>query len=417
MAQPVNHPPGLIGDYQLLDFLGAGGMGEVWRAVHTRVGHVVAIKLFSGHDPGFAERLLNEARILASLHHPNIAAFHDFLHCAGRPCIVMEYVDGQTLNDRLRASGALPPGEALVIFQSVVEAVTCIHRHGIIHRDIKSANVRISRAGQVKLLDFGIARTANSPKLTQTGYVVGTLESFAPEQFQGATADERTDIWALGALLYEMLAGRVPFAARNAGELCQQITRATYPPLTTIPREVETILARCLKKNPAARYQSACELLEDVRRVPASLSLPQSAARLRFVRATGELLRRFWPALATVAAFALLMTVFLRMPDPAPDLQPEPTPTAYHFGVIQQSSLPRRLQQVTIDVPEGNAEVIRNGVPVGMTPYTLTEPAGTRVELHLRQTGYLDTPVSFEVSEVRKHYAYPMEKERASRAR
>jgi serine/threonine-protein kinase len=399
-----------IGEYQLLDFLGTGGMGEVWRAVHARVGHVVAIKLFAGHDPVFAERLLNEARILASLHHPNITTFHDFLECAGRPCIVMEYVDGQTLADRLRMAGPLSVAETVVIFQAVVEAVAYIHSHGIIHRDIKSSNIRINSAGQVKLLDFGIARMAATPKLTQTGFVAGTLEALAPEQLRGAPADERSDIWALGILLYEMLAGQPPFTAGNVGELYDQISRAAYPPLTAAPRELEAIIARCLKKGASTRYQSARELLEDVRRFTATLSLPREPAPRSLWQPVSEQLRRHWPGMTTLAALMLLVAVFILIPS-TPEPGPEPKPPVFPGGVVPASSLPRRFQQVTVDVPEGSAEVVRNGVIVGLTPYTINEPPGTRVDLRLKQKGYRDKIVSFEVNEVRKYYAYSMEKE------
>ncbi len=412
MTPKQNFANSSIGEYQLLDFLGAGGMGEVWRAVHVRVGHIVAIKLLAGHDPAFAERLLNEARILASLHHPNIATFHDFLDCAGRPCIVMEYVDGQTLSDRLRAAGPLALAEAVVTFQAVVEAVAYIHSHGVIHRDLKSSNVRINAAGQVKLLDFGIARAAATPKLTQTGLVVGTLEALAPEQLRGAAADERTDIWALGILLYEMLSGQPPFTGHNVGELCEQISRASYPPLKSAPRELETIIARCLKKHASARYQSARELLEDVRRFAATLSLPHEAAP-QVWPLTGLL--RYWPALTTLAASLLLMAVFIFLPgppDPAPQPSPQPLPRPGGLLPASASLVPKVQQEVTIDVPEGSATVLRDGIIVGTTPFTIHEPPGTRVNLRLMQKGYKDTFVNFEVNEVRKQYAYPMEKER-----
>src|SRR5919107_270520 len=151
----------MVGEYRLIDFLGEGGMGEVYRGVHAKLGRVAAIKVLTSaarREQGFVERFFNEARIQESLHHPNIAALYDFCEVQGQPCIVMEYVDGDTLCDRVRPYGPLPPAEALRIFSAVVDAVAYVHAHGVIHRDIKSNNIKIGTSGQVKLLDFGIAK-------------------------------------------------------------------------------------------------------------------------------------------------------------------------------------------------------------------------------------------------------------------
>ena len=193
-----------IGEYRIESFLGAGGMGEVYRAVHGKIGRVAAVKVLTQatQSAGFRERFSNEARIQASLQHPNIATLYDFCEVAGQPCIIMEYVDGETIADRLAAHGPPSTLEAAYIFEKVVEAIDYIHRHGIIHRDIKSNNVKISSTGQVKLLDFGIAKGQTSPGLTEVGSVVGTLHYLAPELIRGGVADARGDIWALGVLLY-----------------------------------------------------------------------------------------------------------------------------------------------------------------------------------------------------------------------
>ena len=269
----------MVGEYRLIDFLGEGGMGEVYRGIHVKLGRVAAIKVLTSaarRDPGFVERFFNEARIQSQLQHSNIAALYDFCEVQGQPCIIMEYVDGDTLCDRVRPFGPLPTAEALRIFSAVTDAIAYTHAHGVIHRDIKSNNVKIGTSGQVKLLDFGIAKGGASPVLTQTGSVVGTLEYLSPEQLSTGHADERSDIWALGVLLYEMMTGHVPFEAQTIGALCAKIGNAVYPPLKELnpaaPSDVAAIVSRCLKKNPAERYQSAASLFADARRAADALA-------------------------------------------------------------------------------------------------------------------------------------------------
>src|ERR671926_1725415 len=176
-----------IGEYRIVDFIGAGGMGEVYRALHSKIGRGAAVKVLTqtSQASDFAERFSNEARIQAALQHPNIATLYDFCEVGGQPCIIMEYVDGQTISERIAAyraayGAALPLSETVYIFARVVEAIDYIHCHGVIHRDIKSNNIKVSSTGQVKLLDFGIAKGNMSPGLTETGSVVGTLEYISP---------------------------------------------------------------------------------------------------------------------------------------------------------------------------------------------------------------------------------------------
>src|ERR671916_172806 len=238
-----------VGEYRVVDFLGAGGMGEVYRAMHSKIGRVAAVKVLTAQatqTAGFVQRFFNEARIQASLQHPNVATLYDFCEVQGQPCIIMEYVDGQTVSERIAAYRApLPLSETVHVFEKVCEAIDYIHRHGVIHRDIKANNIKISSTGQVKLLDFGIAKGQDSRQLTQAGSVIGTLQYLAPELIRGGTADASGDIWALGVLLYEMVTGRMPFDAATVGDLCDRIGRVEYAPPAQVnpgvPREVSAV--------------------------------------------------------------------------------------------------------------------------------------------------------------------------------
>src|SRR5919205_3289643 len=187
-----------VGEYRIVDFIGAGGMGEVYRALHSKIGRVAAVKVLTqtSQATDFAERFSNEARIQASLQHPNIATLYDFCEVGGQPCIIMEYVDGQTVAERIEAFRApLPLHEAAHVFEKVCEAIDYVHRNGVLHRDIKSNNIKVASDGKVKLLDFGIAKAQNAQQqLTQTGSVVGTLQYLAPELIRGGAADAGGDI-------------------------------------------------------------------------------------------------------------------------------------------------------------------------------------------------------------------------------
>jgi eukaryotic-like serine/threonine-protein kinase len=417
----------IVGDYRLIDFLSAGGMGEVYRAVHATTGRVAAVKVLanSGSDEGLTKRFINEARIQASLSHPYIVEFYQFLEVNGHPCIVMEYVDGQTLTDLIKQSKGLRLTDALYIFKAVVEAIGYIHSHNIIHRDIKSSNVKIGSTGRVKVLDFGIAKGSFTPGLTVTGAIVGTLLYISPEQLKGMAADARSDIWALGVLLYEMVTGIVPFNADTFGDLYEKINAVSYkPPLTInqyLPREIETIISRCLKKNPADRYQTTQELLRDIDHLIAKVCppAPQTVVAKKEENAATSL-NKLWFILPVVV-FTLLIFLIGGIWLVSHILHTEPQrveqerveeSTATNLVDTKNSSLSHTsLKAIIIDVFEGNAEIHRDGQYLGTTPFELKAPVGEKISVTLKRPGYIDKPVEFNVSDNKRQYTFAMEAE------
>jgi serine/threonine-protein kinase len=429
-----------IGEYRIVDFIGAGGMGEVYRAMHSKIGRIAAVKVLTQatQSGGFVQRFFNEARIQASLQHPNIATLYDFCEVAGQPCIIMEHVDGQTVAERIAAYGPLPLTETVYVFERVCEAIDYIHRNGVIHRDIKSNNIKISSQGQVKLLDFGIAKSQTSQQLTQTGSIIGTLNYLAPELIRGGVADARGDIWALGVLLYEMVTGRVPFAASTIGDLCDKIDRVAYEPPAqinpTVPREVAQIIARCLKRNPAERYSSASELLADVRRLNAlvsnaglSSSVSDAATEYIETRSGGSKLPLAIGAVAgllLVAVFAVLIYALTRPSDtpvapdnsanvPAGANTTKPGNTAR--GLAANTARPANNSEpqertVRVTINDGQADVYRGEEKLGTTPYYYHGRLGEHVELTLRREGYKDKPVKFDITDAKREYMSDMEK-------
>ncbi|MBI3652459.1 MAG: serine/threonine protein kinase [Acidobacteria bacterium] len=411
-----------VGEYRMLDFLGAGGMGEVYRAVHAKLGRVVAVKVMTQaqRNPRLIERFHNEAQIQARLQHPRIATLFDFIEANGMPCIVMEYVDGETLDERIRACGVLPLEETLHIFRAVVEAIGYLHENGIVHRDIKSNNIKINSRGEVKLLDFGIAKSDASPQLTATGDVIGTLQYLSPEQIKGGGADPRSDIWALGVLLYEMVSGQVPFNATTLGRLCDSIMKSEYLSPSTynpsLPKAVEAIIKRCLKKNPEARYQTTEEILKDLsalqrNETPAEDSQSNKAEARS--RDSLNWLRRSWQ-LVTASALALLAIAVLayvvsHLPlDPPVNTNGNVATAASKKTGNSASHTESSFKTVRINALEGKAEVYQNGALVGQTPCDIKVASGEKVNLVLKRNGFEDKKVDFLLNENQEDYTYTL---------
>ncbi len=258
-----------LGPYEILALLGAGGMGEVYRARDTRLHRDVALKVLPeifARDPERMARFEREAQVLASLNHPNIAQLYGLEESEGVRALVMELVEGPTL------AGPLPLDEALPLARQIAEALEYAHDRGIVHRDLKPANIKVTPDGAVKVLDFGLAKALdddpaatsahNSPTLslamTRTGVLLGTAAYMSPEQAKGKPADRRADIWAFGVVLIEMLTGKQLFKGENAPEILASVMK-DEPALPESPPHLHALLRRCLEKDPRQRLQSIGE--------------------------------------------------------------------------------------------------------------------------------------------------------------
>ena len=277
-----------IGHYDVTSLLGEGGMGQVWQATDTQLNRQVALKILPdafASDPDRLARFKREAQILASLNHPNIAAIYGIEEAEGTRALVLELVEGPTLADRI-AKGPIQLDEALPIAKQIAEALEAAHEAGVIHRDLKPANIKVREDGTVKVLDFGLAKAldpvqevdpSNSPTLTaaatQMGVILGTAAYMSPEQARGSSVDRRADIWAFGAVLYEMLTGRRLFESGTVSDTLASVLKTdpdwdALSPLT--PPAIRKLLLRCLRKDRSERLQHIGDARVEITEVQAS---------------------------------------------------------------------------------------------------------------------------------------------------
>src|SRR5579872_1701642 len=310
-----------LGPYEIISPLGAGGMGEVYRARDTRLQRTVAIKVLPARlssDPDSHARFEQEARSISALQHPNICVVHDIGSQDGVDYMVMEYVAGKTL-DQVIPAGGLPTDVALKYALQVAQALERAHSTGIVHRDLKPANIMVEEGGLVKVLDFGLAKIAAAPAggeaatiatmVTTPGMIVGTVAYMSPEQAEGKTVDARSDVFSFGAVFYEMLTGSRAFQGDSGAALLSAVMRDDPKPVSDrrrdIPREVGKIVARCLKKNPAERYMSGSELVRELKSCR-DLLFPESGVALSPNQVARQVRRPrvLMPLLLIVAALA-----------------------------------------------------------------------------------------------------------------
>ncbi len=287
-----------IGAYKIVSFLGAGGMGEVYRAVDSRLSRTVAIKRLPAHlseRPDLRKRFEREARAISNLNHPHICTLYDIGEQDGFDFLVMEYLDGETLAERLKM-GSLPVDQVLRYSVQISDALAQAHRQGVVHRDLKPGNIMLTARG-AKLLDFGLAKLEAEPQLlglsstvalaaegkslTAEGIILGTLEYMAPKQLEGREVDARTDVFSLGTVIYEMATGRKAFTGDSKASVIVKILTGEPPAVTSLqpftPPQLEEVVQKCLKKAPSERWQNGAEVtnqLEQIARNAPLLSTP-----------------------------------------------------------------------------------------------------------------------------------------------
>ena len=307
---PALSPGDRIGRFEVVSQLGSGGMGEVYLAHDPDLARNIAIKVL---PPAFAadkervRRLHREGRAASALKHANVLTIYELGELEGRTFLVTEYVEGRTLKDRL-AAGPMPVNEALAIATEVARGLQAAHQQGVVHRDIKPANIMILPDGHIKILDFGLALGSDDRTLTQSGTVMGTPTYMSPEQRKGESVDARTDIWSLGVLIYEMIAGRLPFPQTCESGPPDSLLRTCPEPVSRLraglPGKLDSILSRCLARDRQDRYPEVGELIADLQSQRVVDGLAQN---------TGEpAKRRTWFVLAAALTLFVCTGLWMR---------------------------------------------------------------------------------------------------------
>jgi len=439
----------LVGNYRVTAVVGEGGMGVVYRAEHILIGQTVAVKVlqpeFSG-KPEIVKRFFNEARAAALVKHPGIVGVYDFgYHASGRAYLVMEYLQGETLAERIRRAGGLPDSLIVMYARQIASAIAAAHDKGIIHRDLKPENVFLvpdeeAAAGErLKVLDFGIAKLnveiAGGATRTRTGSVVGSPTYMAPEQCKGGgQVDARADVYAIGCLMFEMAAGRPPFLGDGVGDvIAKHIYEPPPPPRSLVPQlsaELEAVILRCLEKAPGDRFASASELARTLERVGGLSPSPrfpsaggviatpvpgtstttlESAAsekrghvarKRRALIATGVTVpilvgaiaalglvanRAQTPALPAVATDAAVLRPVVAPPSSPDSTTPRPPP----------APVPAATARLSITTSPAGAAVYRGGARLGTTPFERDfEKSAGKTELVVKKSGFRDEHVA-----------------------
>ena len=365
-----------LGNYQILEELGRGGMAVVYRAYQPSLNRYVAIKVLPpqlSFDQQFVDRFQREARAAANLRHPNIVVIHDVAHHDGTYYIVMEYLEGRTLRELVERTGPLPPQRAAHIVEQVAAALDYAHQRGFVHRDIKPANIFVGEGDRVTLTDFGIAKAASETEhLTRTGTLMGTPEYMSPEQAEGGTVDHRTDLYALGIVLYQMLLGHVPFRGTTPHAVLHDVIyeaprrpRQLNPSLSPA---LEQVVLKAIAKQPADRYQRGAELVKDLRRALSGIGAKAVAAPSK-----RSPLARILAGIAGVLVLVIGGFLFLVATQGGEKPTPTPMPSATVPEVAARTEAPSEEETVPASAqPTVTSEVAATAAPEA-SPTTPTD--------------------------------------------
>lgn len=393
-----------VAGYRLTDRIGSGGMGEVYKAYNESLGRYAAVKVL--FQEAFADRFKNEAYIQSSVNHPNIAMLYEYAASGNKHCIVMEYVEGENLDTLLHRKGKLSSDETENIVRQIVSALAYLHKKDIMHRDIKPQNFKVQADGTVKMLDFGIAKHKYSPKLTQVGFVVGTMEYLAPEQFQ-QQASIKSDIWALAVMTYELLTGYMPFESPNPVTLQSKIRKGDFTdPRILIPDispRLLTVLDRCIKVNPDNRISaSGIESLLGKKKQTTSVNITSG-----FKRPSNKLLIGIGATLLLLLVLFIILSKPVVKPDPDPQEQVVEPGEEKKDGIVTSNAV----DKVLISTPGiDNAELILNDGSRKSLPYTVEGKEGDRIEFTIRAEGYKDKKAEVQITPRRSSFEYNLEK-------
>ena len=389
-----------IAGYRLTERIGSGGMGDVYKATNAALNRTAAIKIL--HQKEMAERFRNEAYIQSSVTHPNIACLYEYLVNGETACIIMEYVEGDPLDVFLYKKRKLSNEETERIIKQIAAALAYLHSKDILHRDIKPQNFKIQPNGTVTMLDFGIAKSKYTPKLTQQGYIVGTTEYLAPEQFQ-QRPEKKSDVWSLGVLTYELLTGFMPFDADNPVTMRYKIEKGEYTkPRILVPGisdKLNTVIEKCLQVNPANR--SSASEIEMLLANKKPLTVSKSKIE------TGVLNKKTI-SIAAVAALVILTVVFIPR---GTKIKPGSEVLSGQKEKEEQDQPAAALQKLTIDVPNASDAMIV--FPDGSSkklPYEIIGKEGENFQFTLQAEGYVSKKVEVPITVGRRSYEYNLEK-------
>jgi serine/threonine-protein kinase len=391
-----------IGGYRLIGKIGSGGMGDVYKAFNAALNRTAAIKIL--HQKNMGERFKNEAYIQSSVSHPNIACLYEYLVTGDTACIIMEYVEGDSLDVYLHRRGKLSNKETENIIKQIASALAYLHNKDILHRDIKPQNFKVQPNGTVTMLDFGIAKNKYTPKLTQQGYLVGTTEYMAPEQFK-QQVQKKSDVWSLGVLTYELLTGYMPFDASNAITMRVKIEKGEFTkPRLLVPEvsdKLNTVIEKSLQVNPATRFSAAAveALLKDEKPV----SRPASGmSNTKSLWANKKIL-------VIAASLVLLIVIAVMIPKTKSPSSPDQPEVDVIGPTVEQSNEQTRTLTINVSNPSNAYLILQNGDRKEL-PYNITGKEGENFKFRLEADGYEPKDVDVSITVGRKSYEYNLDK-------